>query len=97
VPHGIDVLLAEALDRLSRDKDDIAGLYKRLSFEGIRIDILAEGDISELHVGLKDTMNALFLRDLAAKTHRGLRGRAEAGKLAGGNAFGYQVVRAIGP
>ncbi len=42
-------------------------------------------------------MNALFLRDLAAKTHRGLRGRAEAGKLAGGNAFGYQVVRAIGP
>ena len=24
-------------------------------------------------------MNALFLKDLAAKTHRGLRGRVEAG------------------
>ena len=38
---------------------------------------LAEGEISELHVGLKGTMNALFLKDLAAKTHHGLRGRVE--------------------
>ena len=36
---------------------------------------LAEGEINELHVGLKGTMNALFLKDLAAKTHRGQRGR----------------------
>ena len=32
---------------------------------------LAEGAINELHVGLKGTMNALFLKDLATKTHRG--------------------------
>ena len=38
---------------------------------------LAEGEISELHVGLKGTMNALFLKDLAAKTYCGLRGRVE--------------------
>ena len=31
---------------------------------------LAEGEITELHVGLKGTMNALFLKDLAAKTRR---------------------------
>ena len=37
------------------------------------------GEISELHVGLKGTMNALFLKDLPAKTHRGLRGRVERG------------------
>ena len=29
-------------------------------------------------------MNALFLKDLAEKTHRGLRGRIEDGKSAGG-------------
>ena len=29
-------------------------------------------------------MNALFLKDLAAKTRRGLRGRVEAGKSGGG-------------
>jgi hypothetical protein len=50
---------------------------------------LAEGEISELHVGLKGTMNALFLKDLAAKTHRDLRGRVEDGKSGGGLCYGY--------
>ncbi len=91
-----DVVVAEALDRLSRDQEDVAGLFKRLRYAGIRIVTLAEGEVSELHVGLKGTMNALFLRDLAAKTHRGLRGRVEAGKSGGGVTYGYQVVRRIG-
>ncbi|EJL32991.1 site-specific recombinase, DNA invertase Pin [Caulobacter sp. AP07] len=70
-----DVVLAEALDRLSRDQEDIAALFKRLRFAGVPVITLSEGEISELHVGLKGTMNALFLKELAAKTHRGLRGR----------------------
>ena len=90
---GFDVVLAEALDRLSRDQEDVAGLYKRLRFAGVRLVTLAEGEISELHIGLKGTMNALFLRDLADKTRRGLRGRVAAGKSAGGLSFGYKVVR----
>jgi DNA invertase Pin-like site-specific DNA recombinase len=93
---GFDVVVAEALDRLSRDQEDVAALFKRLRFAGIRIVTLAEGEIGELHVGLNGTMNALFLRDLAAKTHRGLRGRVEAGRSGGGNAYGYQVVRRLG-
>ena len=40
-------------------------------------------------------MNALFLKDLAAKTHRGLRGRIEVGKSGGGNAYGYTVLRSL--
>ena len=75
-----DVVVAESLDRLSRDQADVAALFKRLKFAGIRIVTLADGDVTELHVGLKDTMNALFLQDLAQKTHRGQRGRIEAGK-----------------
>ncbi len=71
------VVLAEALDRISRDQADVATLYKHLKFAGVTIVTLAEGEISELHVGLKGTMNALFLKDLAMKTHRGLRGRVE--------------------
>ena len=93
---GFDVVVAEALDRLSRDQEDIAALYKRLRFAGIRIVTLAEGEVSELHVGLKGTMNALFLKDLAQKTHRGLRGRVEAGRSGGGNAYGYSVARQLG-
>src|SRR6266704_2972621 len=70
-----DVVLAESLDRFSRDQEDTAGLFKRLTFAGVNIVTLAEGDITHLHIGLKGTMNALFLKDLAEKTHRGLRGR----------------------
>jgi site-specific DNA recombinase len=92
---AFDVVVAEALDRLSRDQEDVAALFKRLRFAGIRLVTLAEGEITELHVGLKGTMNALFLKDLADKTRRGLRGRVEAGKSGGGNAYGYRVVRTI--
>lgn len=90
-----DVIVVEALDRLSRDQEDVAGFFKRCRFAGVRIVTLAEGEISELHVGLKGTMNALFLKDLADKTRRGLRGRVEAGASGGGITFGYDVVPSL--
>ena len=65
-----DVVLAESLDRFSRDQEDTAGLFKRLTFAGVNIVTLAEGDITHLHIGFKGTMNALFLKDLAEKTPR---------------------------
>jgi len=89
-----DIVLAEALDRVSRDQADVATLFKHLRFAGVQIVTLAEGEISELHVGLKGTMNALFLKDLA-KTHRGLRGRVEKGKADGGLCYGYDVVKRV--
>jgi len=90
-----DVVLAESLDRFSRDQEDTAGLFKRLTFAGVNIVTLAEGDITHLHIGFKGTMNALFLKDLAEKTHRGLRGRIGEGKSAGGLCYGYRVVKAF--
>ena len=92
---GFDIVLAEALDRLSRDQEDVAGLFKRLRFAGVRLVTLAEGDITELHIGMKGTLNALFLKDLADKTRRGLLGRVAAGKSAGGLSYGYRVVRGV--
>jgi DNA invertase Pin-like site-specific DNA recombinase len=90
---GVDVVLAESLDRFSRDQEDTAALFKRLTFAGVRIVTLAEGDITFLHIGLKGTMNAMFLKELADKTRRGLRGRIEAGKAGGGLSFGYRILR----
>ena len=87
-----DQVLAEDLDRLSRDQEDIAGFYKRMEFSGIRIFTLTDGIITDLHIGLKGTMSARFLKDLAEKTHRGLRGRVEKGKSGGGNSYGYDVI-----
>ena len=92
---AFDLVLAEALDRVSRDQADVATLFKHLRFAGVEIVTLAEGEISELHVGLKGTMNALFLKDLAAKTHRGIRGRVEKGKSGGGLCYGYDVVKRV--
>ncbi len=90
---GVDVVVAEALDRISRDQEGVAGLYKRLTHFGVRLITRSEGEINELHVGLKGTMNALFLKDLAAKTHRGLEGRVREGLSGGGIAYGYTVLR----
>ena len=92
---AFDVVVAEALDRVSRDQADIAALFKHLQFAGVMIVTLAEDEINELHVGFKGTMNALFLKDLAAKTHRGLRGRIEQGRSGGGLCYGYDVARAM--
>src|SRR5262249_54074264 len=69
--------------------------YKRLRHSDIRLLTIAEGEITELHVGLKGTMNALFLKDLALKIRRGQRGRVEAGKIPGGNSYGYRIVHAL--
>jgi site-specific DNA recombinase len=90
-----DCVVAEALDRISRDQEDIAAIYKRLRHCDIRLITLAEGEISELHVGLKGTMNALFLKDLALKIRRGQRGRIEAGRIPGGSSYGYRIIRQL--
>ena len=92
----VDVVVAESLDRLSRDQEDVAALYKRLSFQGVRIVTVAEGEIGDLHVGLKGAMNAIYLKDLAQKTRRGLEGRVRAGRNPGGLCYGYEVVREMG-
>jgi len=90
--NNFDIVLSEALDRLSRNQADIASIYQKLQFRNVMIETVSEGSISEMHIGLKGTMNSLFLKDLAIKTHRGLKGRALAGKSAGGKAYGYRNV-----
>lgn len=88
-----DVVVAESLDRISRDQEHIAAFHKAMRFQSISVVTVAEGLISELHVGLKGTMSALYLKDLAQKTLRGLEGRVRAGKSAGGLSYGYRLDR----
>jgi site-specific DNA recombinase len=87
-----DVVWAEDLDRISRDLADPAIFFRKTNFAGVKIVTRSEGIIGPLHIGLKGTMNAIFLDALAQKTRRGLRGRIEAGKSAGGRSYGYRVV-----
>ena len=87
----IDKVRTEALDRLSRDQEGIAHIFKRLQFAGVALETLSEGRITELHVGLNGTMNALFLTELGKKTRRGLVARVKAGASGGGRCYGYDL------
>ncbi|MBU2935166.1 MULTISPECIES: recombinase family protein [Pacificibacter] len=90
-----DVVVAESLDRISRDQEHISGFFKQMQYRGIRIVTVSQGDVSEMHIGINGVLSAMFLKDLAAKTHRGLEGRVRKGKSAGGISYGYRVRRAF--
>ena len=87
----IDLVIAESLDRLSRNQADIAQIYQLLTHAEVRLVTVEEDDIDEMKIGFKGTMNALFLKGLALKTRRGLLGQVERGKMAGGLSYGYRV------
>lgn len=91
----VQVVITESLDRLSRSQADIAQIYERLDFLGVRLETLADGRVNEMHVGLKGTMSALFLKDLAQKTRRGQMGRVKAGRIPGGRSYGYDVIPSV--
>jgi DNA invertase Pin-like site-specific DNA recombinase len=87
-----DVVVAEALDRISRDQEDLAGIYKRLRFKQIEIRTVQDGRAEEIHVGIKGLVGALYLRDLAQKTRRGQAGVVRDGRHNGGRSYGYRAV-----
>ena len=89
---AFDAVITEALDRISRDQEGTAHIYKRLSYHGVALETLSEGRISELHVGLTATMNQLFLTELGKKTRRGLIARVEAGFSGGGLCYAYRII-----
>ena len=86
-----NVILAEALDRISRDQEDVAAIWKRVEFAGCRMVTVSEGAISELQIGFTGTMSAVFLKNLGDKTRRGQVGRVAAGRIPGGLCYGYET------
>ena len=88
----VRVVIAEALDRLSRDQADIALIHRAVKSAGARLLTLSEGEVGVMHIGLAGTMNHLYLEELARKTRRGLIGVAKSGRSAGGRCYGYRVV-----
>ena len=92
---AFDIVLSEAIDRISRNQADIATIFQRLEFANVPIETLSEGRITEMHIGFKGTMSAVFLKDLADKIRRGQRGAVSRGRIPGGLAYGYRVVPRI--
>ena len=87
-----DIVLTEALDRLSRDQEDLAGIWKRLNFLGIELRAVHEGTADQIQIGVRGLLGSLFLTDLAHKVRRGMDGVVRDGRNPGGRAYGYRAI-----
>jgi len=65
----------------------IAAIFKRLRFPGMKLVTEGEGEIRDLHAGLKGTMSALCLKDLADKTGAGSKAGSGWAAVAAGSAM----------
>lgn len=91
--HGaIDCIYSEALDRISRDQEDMPGIYKRLKYWDVDLFTLEEGAIQPIHICVGGLMNHAFIDALANKTRRGQIGAVHAGRSPGGLSYGYSIV-----
>ena len=87
-----DAVIVEALDRISRDQEDMASIYKKLKFLGIEIIEVHGGKADTIQVGIRGLIGAVYLEDLKHKVRRGMSGRVKDGLSAGGKAYGYRPV-----
>ena len=87
---GIDIVYADAMDRLSRSQADIAMLFERLRFRGIILATRKEGEVTPLHIGMMGTINAEQLSATSEKTRDALVRRHTMGRNPGGSAYGYE-------
>lgn len=87
-----DLLICEAIDRLGRKLADVATMYDRLTFLGVKVHATSVGPVTQVHIGIMGTMAQMMLTDMRDKVKRGQLGRARAGRSPGGLAFGYEVV-----
>ena len=86
-----DIVVVEAVDRLSRRLADLANFHDIVDFRKVKLYATDRGEINALMVGLLGAMAQAYLEDLKAKTKRGLTGKIIAGLSAGSLGYGYRV------
>ena len=86
-----DIVVVEAIDRMSRRLSEVAAFHDALAFRGQKLFACDRGEISPLMAGILGAIGQSFLEDLRTKTKRGLRGKVLAGLAAGGLGYGYEV------
>src|SRR6202000_376545 len=88
---NFNAVICESLDRISRDQEDLAGIFKRLKFREIKL-ITGEGETTDIHVGVRGIVGSMFLTDLGNKVRRGHNGRVREGLFPGVVTYGYALV-----
>jgi site-specific DNA recombinase len=94
-----DCILIDDTSRLTRKLADALNLYEKLTFAGVRLVAVSQGvdtdsSEAELLIGVHGLIDAVYWRELAQKTHRGMQGLALRGLHTGGRCFGYSSVKA---
>ncbi len=82
-------MLSEDEDRIARDLEQLAHVYNRVLDAGARLWTVATGQVELMHVALKGYMAQDFIRNLSAKTKRGMHSNAEKGLATGSRLYGY--------
>ena len=80
---AFNVLIVEALDRLSRDMADMAGIYKQLEFRGIDIVAVNGGRVDTAAIGIHGLVGQMQREEGARKVRRGMSGVVRDGRHAG--------------
>jgi site-specific DNA recombinase len=88
---SFDVLVAEDIDRISRDQGDWHTARKSLEFLGITIHT-ATGKVTKIDGALRALMGEMFIENLVLHTRRGMEGVIRDGRHAGGKAYGYRPI-----
>jgi site-specific DNA recombinase len=87
-----EVLICESLTRLSRDEEDLHGLWKRLDFNAIDV-LTVDGKVTPMHVLMMSWFGKEYLRQLGIHVHRHHSAFAREGKIAGSVPYGYRIVK----
>ena len=91
----IEVLVFESLDRLGRNSGDIHKMYEIFRHYDTGVISVNEGEIDELKIGFKGTMNAMFIGDMVKKVKRAQLELAREGRLPAGLSYGYKLKRGL--
>lgn len=93
-----DVLIVEALDRLSRDQPEVERVVRRLEHRGARIVGVSDGYDTASGKGravlrlVRGMMAEQYVEDLREKTLRGMHGQFDRGYHLTGLSYGYRSV-----
>ena len=79
-----DIVLADSLDRISRDPEHLTRFAKLCRFDDIELHSVKNGQATMMEVGLSGTLSEMQIEGVRHATHRGLEKRVtNLGKSAG--------------
>lgn len=87
---GVDQIIAESTSRIARHQGDGFAIRERLSYFGVRLFTLSQGEIDEIKGWVQGFLDSQARKDIAFNVKRGQRGTVRAGRSPAGLAYGYR-------